>query len=95
MKKSNAFLLASLAATSSLLFHTQEAKAGINDNDDECTIKIPIKTKLLKATFGRYKGDYVIISEFPGEFNEPMRGVGKNEKRAKKSFKKHCKKYKN
>ena len=28
MKKSIAFLLASLATTSSLLFHTQEAKAG-------------------------------------------------------------------
>ena len=85
MKKSIAFLLASLAATSSLLFHTQEAKAGINDND-EWKIKIPVKNKLLKATFGRYKGDYVIFSEIPGEFNEPMRGVGKDEKKSEKIF---------
>ena len=93
MKKSNAFLLASLAATSSLLFHTQEAKAGIND---EWSIKMPGTLILLKATSGRYKGDYVIRADFSDEFHpEPTRPVGKDKKRAKKSFKQFCKSYKN
>ena len=39
MKKSIAFLLASLATTSSLLFHTQEAKAAYKKN---CETTMPI-----------------------------------------------------
>ena len=92
MKKSNAFLLASLAATS-FLFHNQEAKAGIND---ECSIKMPVKLILLKATSGRYKGGYVIRENYDEKFlSEYMPTFGKDKKRAKKSFKEFCKKYKN
>ena len=100
MKKSIAFLLASLAATSSLLFHTQEAKAGINEEinegiNDECSIKMPGKLVLNKAMFGSYEGDYVIMAEFSRFQPNPMLNFGKNEKRAKKAFKRYCKNYKN
>ena len=96
MKKSIAFLLASLATTSSLLFHTQEAKAGIEGfGENECSIKISAESKLFKARSGRYKGDYVIVTDFRGTFREPIRPVGKDEERAKKSFEQHCKRNKN
>ena len=90
MKKSNAFLLASLAATS-FLFHNQEAKAGIID---ECSIKMPVR--LLKDTSGRYKGDYVIRANSDDKFYPKFpRPFGKDKKRAKKYFKELCNKYKN
>jgi len=91
MKKSIAFLLASLAATSSLLFHTQVAKAEINDND-ECSIKIPAKLIFFKATAG---GAYAIVPDIHPQFNKRGQTVGKNEKRAKKYFKQICKEFKN
>ena len=79
MKKSNAFLLASLAATS-FLFHNQEAKAGIND---ECSIKIPAKLIFFKATAG---GAYAIVPDIHPQFNKRGQTVGKNEKRQVASF---------
>jgi len=91
MKKSIAFLLASLAATSSLLFHTQVAKAGINDNN-ECNIKILAKLIFVKAPAG---GAYAIVPDIPPKFNKKNALVGKNEKRAKKYFKQMCKEFKN
>ena len=92
MKKSNAFLLASLAATS-FLFHNQEAKAGIND---ECSIKRPIRLTLLKDTSGRYKGDYVIRANTDDKsYPKIPRPFGRDKKRAKKFFNELCNKYKN
>ena len=91
MKKSIAFLLASLATTTSLLFHTQEAKAAIK----ECLINIPASSALIKANSGRYKGTYVIFTDIRDPFREPMRPVGKDEKSAKKYFKQQCKQFKN
>ena len=92
MKKSNAFLLASLAATS-FLFHNQEAKAGIND---ECSIKMPVRLILLKDTIGRYKGDYVIRANTDDKsYPKIPRPFGRDKKRAKKFFNELCNKYKN
>ena len=52
MKKSIAFLLASLAATSSLLFHTQEAKA---KNLKKCNGKVSAEYVLSEAKNGNYQ----------------------------------------
>tara|TARA_B100001093_G_scaffold327929_1_gene312882 strand:- start:209 stop:367 length:159 start_codon:yes stop_codon:yes gene_type:complete len=51
--------------------------------------------ELRKATFGRYKGDYVVYLDIRGQFRDLVRPVGKDEKIAKKSFKQQCKRYKN
>ena len=86
MKKSIAFLLASLAATSSLLFHTQQAKAKVK----KCKSSIPIEIELIKQERG-----FVLRSK---NLNSPIirslqrEGfIFKNKKEAVEIFKDLCK----
>ena len=86
MKKSIAFLLVSLAATSSLLFHTQEAKA----KSTICRSTIPIDFVLDEFNeFSRIR----VQSLNSGRLGELQRGglTFDNKKAANKLFKKICK----
>ena len=88
MKKSIPFLLASLAATSSLLFHTQEAKAEYKKN---CETTMPIYLELYgddrEGTFR------IRAMPIPSIVNKLQRSglTFRSKKEAIKMFKKLCK----
>ena len=87
MKKSIPFLLASLAATSSLLFHTQEAKAAYKKM---CETKMTIYLDFYEI---EKKQEFTISAKMPPSLNRISRRplTFKDKKLAIKEFKKLCK----